>query len=144
MRRKWGQFDAFYTWSKNFDDDSTERNASFSQYDNSFNLQPEYGYSDDDRRHQFVFNTVYFAPYGFQISVTGRFRSGLPVDGTVSGIVAPAGSGLSNSQYAALVTLSGSTTGDLNQDLGNFNDRPYSAPGVSMKRNSFRNTAVKN
>jgi hypothetical protein len=60
--------------------------------------------------------------------------------------VAPAGSGLSATQYAALVTIrndTGNTTGDLNQDAGNFNDRPYTAPGVSSLRNSFRNKRLK-
>jgi hypothetical protein len=61
----------------------------------------------------------------------------------VSSIVAPAGSGLTAAQYAALVTIQGSTSGDLNQDAGNFNDRPYVAPGVSSKRNSYRNRPLK-
>lgn len=144
LRRTWGQFDAFYVLSSNYDDDSTERNATFAEYDNSFDLRPEYNYSRLDRRHQFVFNTVVNAPFGFQISSTGRFLSGSPIDVTVSGIVAPAGSGLTNAQYAALVTLSGNTTGDLNQDRGNFSDRPFTAPGVSSLRNSYRNNPFYN
>ena len=130
LRRSFGQFDAFYTLAKNLDDDSTERNATFAEYDDSFNLLPEYNFSRLDRRHQFVFNTVLNAPLGFQVSSTGRLRSGLPIDVTVSGIT-----GVS----ASAVTLSGSTSGDLNGDRGNFSDRPYSAPGVPFKRNSFRN-----
>ena len=144
FRRSFGQFDAFYVLSKNLDDDSTERNATFAEYDNSFDLRPEYSFSRLDRRHQFVFNTVVNAPLGFQISSTGRFLSGNPIDVTVSGIVAPAGSGLTNAQYAALVTLSGNTTGDLNQDRGNFSDRPYTAPGVSLPRNAYRNNPFRN
>jgi Carboxypeptidase regulatory-like domain/TonB dependent receptor len=167
LRRKFGQFDVFYTLAKDLDDDSSERNASFAEYDNSFNLQPEYNFSRLDRRHQFVFNTVINAPYGIEVAVAGRLRSGLPVDPTVSSIIAPPGfsapvsSADRNAAYAALVTLAPSsacasnpavlcanTTGDLNQDLGNASnasgsstggDRPYSAPGVSFKRNSFRN-----
>ncbi len=146
MRRGFGQFDAFYTFSSNFDDDTTERNATFSEYDNSFDLSPEYNRSRLDRPHAFVFNALYNAPFGFQVSTTGRFRSGTPIDATVSGIVAPAGSGLTNAQYANLVTLTttGSTSGDLNQDFGNFSDRPYIAPGVSSLRNSYRNEPVYN
>ncbi|MGB9182069.1 MAG: carboxypeptidase regulatory-like domain-containing protein [Pyrinomonadaceae bacterium] len=144
FRRKFGQFDAFYTLSKNLDSDSTERNATFAQYDNAFNLNPEYGFSALDRKHQFVFNAVINAPFGIEIATTGRLLSAAPLDVSVSGIVAPAGSGLSNAQYAALVTLTSNTTGDLNQDIGNFNDRPYSAPGVSFKRNAFRNKPFKN
>lgn len=140
MRRKFGQFDAFYVRSKNLDDDTTERNATFAEYDNSYNLAPEYNFSDLDRKHQFVFNTVYNAPLDFQVSATGRFNSGRPLEVGVNSIIAPNGSGLTNAQYAALVTLSGNTTGDLNQDAGNTGaDRPYVAPGVSSMRNSYRN-----
>jgi hypothetical protein len=143
-RSRKGQFDVFYTLSRSLDDDSTERNATFSEYDNSFDLRPEYNYSRNDRRHQFVANVVYDVPFGFQVSATTRMRSGLPFDQTVSGIVAPVGSGLSNAQYAAQVTLSGSTSGDLNLDRGNFSDRPYIAPGVPFKRNAGRNRSVYN
>jgi hypothetical protein len=145
FRRKWGQFDAFYTLSRNLDDDSTERNASFAEYADTFNLAPEYNYSRSDRRHRFTFNTVLDLPYRFQISALGRFVSGAPVDVTTSGIVAPAGSGLTAAQYAALVTISNpvSTSGDLNQDVGN-GDRPFSAPGVPFKRNAFRNFSNSN
>jgi outer membrane receptor for ferrienterochelin and colicin len=141
FRRKWGQFDAFYTLSRDLDNDSTERNATFAEYDNGFNLVPEYNYSRLDARHRFTFNTVLNLWGGFQFSSLGRFRSGYPIDIGVSGIVAPPGSGLSNAQYAALVTIASSTSGDLNGDRGNSSrDRPFSAPGVSFKRNAFRNT----
>jgi hypothetical protein len=131
MRNKrWGQVDAFYTLARDLDDDSTERNATFSEYDNSFDLRPEYNYSRIDARHRFTFNTVLNLPFGFQWASLGRFRSGYPIDVTVSGITGVA---------ASAVTLSGSTSGDLNGDRGNFNDRPFSAPGVPFKRNSARN-----
>jgi outer membrane receptor protein involved in Fe transport len=144
LRRKFGQFDAFYTLAKNLDSDSSERNASFSSYDNVFNLNPEYSYGALDRRHMFAFSTVINAPFGFEIAANSRFLSSAPLEVSVSGIVAPAGSGLTNGQYAAQVTLQGSTSGDLNQDAGNFDDRPYTAPGVTQKRNSYRNRPVKN
>jgi hypothetical protein len=89
LRRRSFQFDAFYTLARNLDDDTSERNATFAEYDNAFDLQSEYNYSRLDRRHQFVFNTVYNAPYGFEVAATGRLRSGLPVDPTVSNIIAP-------------------------------------------------------
>jgi hypothetical protein len=143
-RRQKFQVDAFYTLSRSLDDDSTERNATFAEYDNGFDLRPEYNYSRNDRRHQFVINTVVKAPFGFQLSATSRLRSGLPFDQTVSSIIAPAGSGLTNAQYAALVTVSGSTSGDLNLDRGNFSDRPYRAPGTPFKRNAGRNVGVRN
>ncbi len=142
-RKKWGQFDAFYTLSKNLDDDSTERNASFAEYADTYNLQSEYGFSRSDRRHRFTFNTVLNLPAGFQFSALGRFVSGAPIDVTTSSIIAPTVSGLTSAQYAALVTVSGSTSGDLNLDVGN-QDRPYVAPGVSLKRNAYRNFGSKN
>ncbi|HVG38469.1 MAG TPA: carboxypeptidase regulatory-like domain-containing protein, partial [Pyrinomonadaceae bacterium] len=139
LRRKFGQFDAFYTLSKNLDSDSSERNSSFATYDNAYNLAPEYNFSLLDRRHQLVVNSVINAPFGFELGTTARFLSAAPIDVSVSSIVAPAGSGLTSAQYAAQVTLSGSTTGDLNQDAGNFSDRPYISPGVTSLRNSYRN-----
>ena len=149
-RTRRAQFNAFYVLSKSLDDDSTERSATFAEYDNSFNLLPEYSFSRLDSRHQFSFGGVFDVPFGFQLSSNGRFGSARPIDVSVSGIVAPAGSGLSNAAYAALVTLAASatgganTTGDLNQDRGNFSDRPYTAPGVSLPRNAFRNRPVYN
>ncbi|HEX4945279.1 MAG TPA: hypothetical protein VFZ34_01280, partial [Blastocatellia bacterium] len=83
-------------------------------------------------------------PAGFQFSTLGRFTSGTPIDVTLVSFIAPAGSGLTAAQYAAQVTLSGSTSSDLNGDRGNFSDRPYLAPGVPMKRNSYRNYGFQN
>jgi hypothetical protein len=138
LRRKIGQFDAFYTLAKNLDTDSTERNATFATYENPFNLQPEYSFSSLDRRHTFAFNTVIHAPFDFDIAFNSRYLSGAPIDVSVSGIVDPSGLASRAAAYAAQVTLSGSTTGDLNQDT-TFPDRPFIAPGVSSKRNSYRN-----
>ncbi len=143
-RKKWGQFDAFYTLSKTLDDDSTERNATFAEYDNAYNFRPEYSFSRQDRRHRFTFNTVLNLPGGFQFSTLGRFTSGTPIDATLVSFVAPAGSGLTAAQFATQVTLSGSTSSDLNGDRGNFSDRPYVAPGVPLKRNAYRNFGSKN
>ena len=150
LRRKFGQFDAFYTLSKNLDSDSTERNATFASYDNAFNLSPEYNYGASDRRHVIAFSSVLNLPLGFEVGMTSRYLSGSPIDVTVSSIVAPAGSGLSAGQYAFQVLIqpgatagTGSTSSDLNQDVGNFNDRPYLAPGVSSLRNSYRNKSLR-
>ncbi len=148
LRRKFGQFDAFYTYAKNYDTDSTERNATFATYENAFNLQPEYNFSSLDRRHVVAFNTVLHAPFGFEFALNSRFLTGSPIDVSVSGIVAPLGARnadgtlMTNAQYAALVTIQSSTTGDLNQDT-TFPDRPFIAPGVSSKRNSYRNRSIR-
>ena len=172
VRRRKYQFDAFYTLGRSLDDDTSERNSTFAEYDNAFELHPEYNYSRNDRRHQFVFNAVWNAPYGIEVATLGRLRSGIPVDPTVSNIiapvdfVAPVSSSDRNAAYAALVTLApaspcpsnpavlcGNTTGDLNQDRGNSSnaagtnvggDRPFAAPGVPFLRNSFRNRPVYN
>ncbi|MGI9165345.1 MAG: carboxypeptidase regulatory-like domain-containing protein [Pyrinomonadaceae bacterium] len=176
-RTKRSDFNAFYVLSKSLDDDSTERNASFAEYDNAFNLKPEYGFARLDRRHQFSFGGVFRVPFGFQVSSTGRLASGSPIDVSVSGIIAPTdfrtditssnvpanqtAQNVRNGAYAALVTLArlgtpvvllggagtvtvANTTGDLNQDRGNFSDRPYTAPGVSLPRNAFRNKPIYN
>jgi len=86
---------------------------------------------------------------GFEMAVTSRYLSGAPIDVTVSSIVAPPagsslpGAGLSGAAYATLVRLQGNSSSDLNQDAGNFNDRPYLAPGVSLKRNAYRNRSLR-
>jgi hypothetical protein len=168
LRRKFGQFDAFYTLSKNLDSDSTERTASFASYDNAYDLRNEYNFGALDRRHIVAVSTVLKAPFGFEIAANGRFASAAPLEVSVSGIVAPVDfvpSGVvsaadRNAAYAATVTVntfraggcasnaavqcSSTTTGDLNQDAGNFDDRPYTAPGISQKRNSYRNRPTKN
>src|SRR5205814_4396073 len=93
LRRKFGQFDAFYTLSRNLDNDSTERNATFASYDNTFNLNPEYNYGANDRRHVVAFSSVLNLPLKFEMGTTARYLSGAPIDVTVSSIVPPTGSG---------------------------------------------------
>lgn len=115
FQKRWGQFNAFYTLSKNVGNDDNERDATGFRYENAFNLEPEFADSILDRRHQFVANPVFFLPHGFDISSAIRMFSGVPVD---------AGSGIT----------------DANGDLGGP-DRPYSGPGVPFKRNAFRNKA---
>jgi outer membrane receptor protein involved in Fe transport len=117
LRRKWGQFNTFYTLSRSLSDDDNERDSGGVGYENGFNLNPEFNYARLDRRHQFVANPVFFLPYSFEVSSAIRLLSGLPVD-------ARAGA-------------------DLNGDTVN-NDRPYQAAGVPFKRNAFRNRPVYN
>jgi hypothetical protein len=109
------QLNAFYTLSRTLSDDDNERDAGGAVYDDSFNLATEYNYSRLDRRHQFVANPVVFLPFGFEVASAIRLRSGVPVNPGVNG--------------------------DLNNNSV-FSDRPYSAPGVSFKRNSFRNRPI--
>ena len=116
-RRNKFQFQSFYTLAENFSDDDNERDSGGFVYENSFNLIPEYNYSNTDVRHQFTSNGSYSLPWGFEVSGIFRARSGLPFNAT-------AGS-------------------DLNGD-GNNNDRPYLAAGKPMLRNSFRNRGISN
>ncbi len=117
LRRKWGQFNAFYTLSRSLSNDDNERDAGGVGYENAFNLAPEFGYSQIDRRHQFVMSPVFFLPGDFEVSAAIRLLSGRPYDAVVGN--------------------------DLNQDIGGA-DRPYSAAGVPFLRNSFRDYATYN
>jgi hypothetical protein len=117
FERKFGQFSAFYTLSDNKSSDDNERDAGGFTYDNSFNLAPEFGFSNIDRRHQFVVNPVFFLPLGFEVASTMRFQSGFPIDARVGS--------------------------DVNRDNSNT-DRPLSAIGVPFQRNAFRNRAQYN
>ncbi len=117
LRLSWGQFSAFYTLSENLSDDDNERDAGGVIYQNTFDLGPEYNYSNLDQRHQFLFNSVFFMPYGFEVAGSARLNSARPLNATVGS--------------------------DRNGD-GVNNDRPYSAFGESFKRNAFRNLAFYN
>src|SRR5262249_20400805 len=117
MKRSWGQLNAYYTLSENLSDDDNERDAGGFPLQDTFNLAPEYSFSNLDRKHQFTMYPVFFLPYGFEVSTAVRLRSGRPID-------ASAGT-------------------DANEDRGG-SDRPYLAPGVTMKRNVFRNLPVYN
>lgn len=116
-RGKRHQFGLFYTLSENFSDDDSERDAGGTNMDNTFNFAPEYNYSSLDARHQVSGYATYMLPWGFEISGLVKARSGLPLNPR-------AGT-------------------DINEDLSAATvDRPYSAPGVPMLRNSFRNRSI--
>ncbi|MFY9573489.1 MAG: carboxypeptidase regulatory-like domain-containing protein, partial [Blastocatellia bacterium] len=116
FQKKWGQFNTFYTLSKNISDDDNERSAGGFSYEDFYNATPEYADSIIDRRHQFVASPLFFLPFGFDLSAAIRLFSGTPVD---------AGSGIT----------------DANEDRGGP-DRPYLGPGVPFQRNAFRNRAI--
>jgi hypothetical protein len=117
LQKKWGQINAFYTFSKLLSDDDNERSAGGVAYQDSYDFSSEYSVSDLDRKHQFVAGPLFYLPYGFDISSGIRLRSGRPIDARVGN--------------------------DLNQDTVN-NDRPYRGPGVTFERNAFRNLAIYN
>ncbi len=115
FQRTWGQISAYYTLSTNYSDDDNERSSGGADYADLFFLGPEYNYSNIDRRHQFVANPLFFLPYGFEVSSALRLRSGTPIDARVGF--------------------------DANNDT-DFDDRPFSAPGVPFLRNAYRNRAL--
>jgi outer membrane receptor protein involved in Fe transport len=74
-------FDANYTYSTDYDDDSNERDPFTFRYANLFGLASEYGYSDRDERHKFNFYTVANLPWGFDANVRMQAHSAQPISG---------------------------------------------------------------
>jgi hypothetical protein len=110
-RRPRYTFDLYYTlgWSRSHDD--TERGISGIVFDDAYNLNNEYTWSNIDQRHQFAANGVFFLPKQVELSTTMRFNSGRPFS-----------------------ALAGS---DLNKD-GVLRDRPV-IDGAVVPRNTHRN-----
>jgi len=73
------QMEANYTYSKDLDDDSSERDPFSFRYVNFFNLKPEYANSDRDERHKFNFYTYAELPWGFQADVRMQAHSAQPI-----------------------------------------------------------------
>lgn len=117
MRRKWGQFLAYYTLSETTSYDDNERDSGGIKYENWLHLSNEYGFSDLDRKHQLVFAPVFYLPKGFEVSSSMRFATGAPLNPNIGF--------------------------DANGDKYNT-DHPYWAPGVPFTRNAFRNLGYKN
>ncbi|HEX9638797.1 MAG TPA: carboxypeptidase regulatory-like domain-containing protein [Acidobacteriota bacterium] len=72
------QFQMNYTWSRDKDNDSNERNASGINTENQFDLDNEYALSDKDRTHKFVFSGIYEPFWGIQLSTIVVVLSGGP------------------------------------------------------------------
>jgi Carboxypeptidase regulatory-like domain/TonB-dependent Receptor Plug Domain len=116
LRRNWALFNVNYVLSKSMSDDDNERDSGGVQFENTFDLGPEWGPARLDRRHQFNGYAVFFLPYSVDLSTSFRFLSGLPIDASI-------GRDINNSQGGA--------------------DRPYSGPGQPFQRNGFRDQAFK-
>jgi hypothetical protein len=123
VQKKWGSINAYYVLSKSESDDDNERDAGGPNYQNTYNLDDEWGPSRLDRTHQFNGYMVYFLPKGFDVTTGFRIMSGRPID----------------------AAMGFDANGDQQNSTGaNFSlDRPFSGPGVSFKRNAFRNTPFK-
>ena len=116
VRKPWGLVSVNYVLAKSMSDDDNERDAGGVQYENTYDLSPEWGPARLDRRHQFNGYVVYFGPYNLDLSTGFRFLSGVPIDASF-------GRDINNSRGGA--------------------DRPYSGPGQPFARNGFRNEPFK-
>ncbi|HEY0158675.1 MAG TPA: TonB-dependent receptor [Thermoanaerobaculia bacterium] len=80
------QFQAFYTYSKDFSDDDNERDPFSFRYAKVTDLDAEYSFSDRDQRHRFNSFVLWQAPYGIDVNVRYSYRSAQPksikADGT--------------------------------------------------------------
>ncbi len=119
FRRSRYQFQAYYTLGYSYSDDDNERTATGFNYDNAFNLAPEYNFSNLDARHLFRVNGLVDLPGGFTFSALGRVSSGRPEDPVI-----------------------GSVANGAEQGFLSSGDRAFQAPGVPFKRNSFRDRAT--
>jgi hypothetical protein len=116
LQRSWALFNVNYVLSKSESDDDNERDSGGAQYENTYDLGPEWSVARLDRRHQFNGYALFYLPHNFDISTGFRLLSGIPIDATMGR--------------------------DANNDRGGP-DRPYSAPGVPFQRNGFRNEPFK-
>jgi outer membrane receptor for ferrienterochelin and colicin len=116
IKQGWALLSANYVLSKSMSDDDNERDAGGAQYENTYDLGPEWSPARLDRRHQFNGYAVFFMPHNFDVSTGFRFFSGLPIDASMGR--------------------------DANGDRGGP-DRPFSAPGQPFERNAFRNEPFK-
>ena len=107
------QFEANYTFAKNRDDDSNERNFSRETTLNPFNLKAEEGPSKQDVRHNLNLSGLIDVGHGFTLSAIAITRSGFP--------------------YTALIE----DGTDTNTDLNDANERAI-VNGVVSQRFGFR------
>lgn len=105
--------DLFYTisWSKSYDD--LERPVNAIAFNDAFNLENEYNWSNIDQRHQVAATGLIYLPKQLELSTTMRFNSGRP--------------------FSALAGA------DLNKD-GVLRDRAV-IDGQVIRRNTYRNSA---
>jgi hypothetical protein len=83
------QMEGNYTYSRDYDDDSNERDPFSFRYANFYNLAAEYAPSDRDERHRFNFYTYGKLPAGFTGDIRMQAHSAQPV--TDNFVVTPSG-----------------------------------------------------
>jgi hypothetical protein len=118
-----------YTLSGTYSDDDNERSSTTLYYQTATDFKPEYGTSRLDSRNQVAGYGVVNLFWGIAVSASLRARSGFPIDpGTGADL-----NGDGNYTSPGAVGSDGALT----------SDRPYTAPGVSRPRNSYRNRMFK-
>lgn len=79
------QMDANYTYSRDYDDDSNERDPFTFRYADLHNLAAEYGPSDREERNKFNFYIYGELPKGFQGSIRMQAHSAQPITDNPAG-----------------------------------------------------------
>src|SRR5258708_31665704 len=79
------QMEANYTYSKDLDDDSNERDPFTFRYANFYNLAAEYSPSDRDQRNRFNFYTYAKLPAGFTGDIRMQAHSAQPITDNPAG-----------------------------------------------------------
>ena len=74
---RWGSYRVSYAYSKAFDNVGE---FFFSGPIDPYNIWRDWGRSDDDQRHRFVFNGVAHAPFRFDLSAMLQYYSALPLN----------------------------------------------------------------
>lgn len=105
------QFTLNYTYSKNRDDDSNERDFNRQTTYDTFNFKRDAAYAKNDIRHNGNFNALYDLGRGFTVSTLLFARTGVPVKAVVGA--------------------------DVQNDGNTVNDRPV-INGFVVSRDSFR------
>jgi hypothetical protein len=121
LRRSGFVIHGAYTLSFNKGYDEHENGGVSSPlYENAYDLNNEYSWTQIDQRHQFASSAVFFLPMGFEISTVNRFNTGRP--------------------------FSARTGVDSNRD-GLTNDRPlldgYPVPRYTFRNKGFRDTSLR-
>ncbi|MEM1206505.1 MAG: TonB-dependent receptor [Acidobacteriota bacterium] len=89
INKRWSdryQLQAHYTWSEDEDNDSNERSATGIDLSNPADLDYDWGPSDRDVEHRFVFSGIVELPYEIKLSGIFEFRSGLPWTAVDTGV----------------------------------------------------------
>jgi hypothetical protein len=92
------QMEANYTYSRDYDDDSNERDPFSFRYANFYNLAAEYAPSDRDQRHRFNFYTYGKLPAGFTGDIRMQAHSAQPITDNVNGAGTGAPCSIGNSK----------------------------------------------